>query len=330
MGDQDSVGMTQEEWAEIYSREFPAIWNIFKGTHSSGRIWNKFDLENNSTVVRKENLAFDHPLVKSYKVNSMGHRSNEFMDEPDLLVAGCSQTFGEGILEEHMWANLLANKLGTERHVNLSFSGWSIGTIVISIFNYIRKYGQPKTIAIMFPDPYRLAMPYNTDVAVPWASGTRPDITGNSAGITRTSLELDRTVPKYSRTPHNLLETLPYEFAIADAIYAVQRIVDYCKDMSINLVWGTWHEHTSYLFEKIVLGEFRRTMPIDRQSYVPMFDATHIDLEQGCHEEYRKESGDLFDYAADGNIYGTSHMGYHANIHVAEKFYQKLVETDNN
>jgi hypothetical protein len=283
-----------------------------------------------STVVRKDNLAFDHPLVKSYKVNSMGHRSNEFTHEPDLLVAGCSQTFGEGILEEHMWANLLANKLGIDNHVNLSFSGWSIGTIVINIFNYIRRYGHPKTIAVMLPDPYRLATPYNTDVAVPWANGARPDIISGSAGIMRTSLELDRVVPKYSKAPHNLIEILPYEFAITDAIYAIQRLVDYCKDVNIQLVWGTWHEHSSYLFEKVILDEFRRTMPIDIQSYVPMFDATHIDLEQGCHEEYRADSGDLFDYAADGNIYGTSHMGYHANIHVAERFHQKLKELGNN
>lgn len=277
-------------------------------------------------IVRKDNLAFDHPLVKSYKVNSMGHRSNEFIDNPDLLVAGCSQTFGEGILEEHMWANLLANKLGTDRHVNLSFSGWSIGTIVTSVFNYVRRYGNPKILAVMLPDPYRLAIPYNTEVAVPWTGGARPDISGPSAGIMRTAIELDRVVPKYSKAPHDLREILPYEFPIADAIYAVQRLVDYCKAVGITLIWGSWHEHSRYLFEEIVFKEFRRTMPIDTQSYVAMFDATHVDLEQGCHEEQREESGDLFDYAADGNIYGTSHMGYHANIHVAERFHQKLKE----
>lgn len=311
---------------EIYSREFHNIWHLFKGKYLQGNFWNRFDLEDNSAGVRKDNLAFDHPLVKSYNVNSMGYRSREFLDNPDLLVAGCSQTFGEGILEEHMWGNLLASKLGTERNVNLSFSGWSIGTIVLNIFNYIRRYGQPKVIAVMLPDPYRLAIPYNTDVAVPWAEGTRPDMAGASAGILRTSLELDRIVPKYSKTPHNLKEVLPYEFPIADAIYAIQRLVDYCKDVNIHLVWGSWHEHSSYLFEDIIFNDFYKSIPIDKLSYVPMFDATHIDLQQGCHEEYRDGAGDLFDYAADGNIYGTSHMGYHANIHVAERFQQKLEE----
>lgn len=311
--------MELDEYAES---EYPIIWNIFKGKYEDGHIWNAFTLDNMATTVRKDNLAFDHPRVKSYNVNSMGFRSQEFVECPDLLVAGCSQTFGEGLLEEYRWGDMLAKKLEVSSYVNLSMSGWSIGFIVYNLFHYFRIYGDPKKLAISFPDPYRMAMAYNTDVAVDWDSTSkRPDITKPAGGIHHNSLEQTRTVPKYSKAPYYLRDILPYETAIYDGVKAIQMLIQYCKKANIDLVWGSWSLHSSYLFEDIAY-EFR--LPIDKSSYVSIGDATHRDLDLGCHEEFKEESGDLFYQAADGNIYGTSHMGYHANIHIAERFYEKL------
>jgi hypothetical protein len=97
-----------------------------------------------------------------YSRNSNGYRSDEFKTEHDgkhILFTGCSTTFGVGLYNEEVWANILYNKISKKEkysgYFNLSFPGASIYTTILDIFKYFNKFGNPDVIFINLTDSYR-------------------------------------------------------------------------------------------------------------------------------------------------------------------------------
>jgi hypothetical protein len=93
----------------------------------------------------------------TYSANSDGYRSAEFKPDPDsknILTAGCSMTYGEGLPFDKTWPEQLKSKINGEV-LNLSSTGRSFYTIIDDIYAYIEKYGKPKAIMILFPEHQR-------------------------------------------------------------------------------------------------------------------------------------------------------------------------------
>ena len=90
------------------------------------------------------------------------HESDEFNSDQNhnkVLFAGCSVTAGESLDHEDSWAKKLHTKISKQNDVggyyNIAASGMSVTECIDQIFRYCNDYGNPKTIFLMLPDPWR-------------------------------------------------------------------------------------------------------------------------------------------------------------------------------
>ena len=88
--------------------------------------------------------------AKGYKTNSLGYRCPEFRPLPDggknVVVLGCSHTFGEGLEENEIWVSLVAKQSSKIfRWWNLSQPGAS-ADLMIRILYGAEKVLFPKII----------------------------------------------------------------------------------------------------------------------------------------------------------------------------------------
>jgi hypothetical protein len=114
-----------------------------------------FNLYFTKKNLSKLNLDIDNP----YRLNSAGLRCDELRvdrDGLDILFAGCSITFGDGMLEEYIWPKIvydeLSKKYNTSGYYNVAGPGLNHFEIYHQIFKYIEIYGNPNFIFINFPD----------------------------------------------------------------------------------------------------------------------------------------------------------------------------------
>ena len=98
----------------------------------------------------------EHGIMVSH--NSDGYRSEEFEkdeNQENILIAGCSVTYGEGLPYKYTWPNALKDLLPDKKIFNLSSTGRSFYTIIDDIYNYIDIYGKPRIVMILFPEKLR-------------------------------------------------------------------------------------------------------------------------------------------------------------------------------
>lgn len=150
-----------------------------------------------------------------YKINSSGHRSDEFTTIHDglhILFAGCSVTFGEGLPHMSNWSGRLYKKISsthkTSGYFNLSFLGGSTDLIVANIYKYIVSYGKPDIIFLHAPDRSR---------HISYSDGEYRNLLGNH------------------HEPIGL-SNLWYSY---NAMIAFEM---FCQASGINLIWTCWSD----------------------------------------------------------------------------------------
>jgi hypothetical protein len=115
-------------------------------------------------IFRDAKDVVHHGPELTYRVNRQGFRSKHFQkldpNKINILYAGCSWTFGEGIVEEHAWSNILSNKI--QEHCkkevdyhNVSAMGASPHLIIKNVMAFIRNYGKPDYLFIEMSDHSR-------------------------------------------------------------------------------------------------------------------------------------------------------------------------------
>ena len=114
-----------------------------------------------NTIAEPRHLSPNEQWVHSkdiggYTLNKHGYRSPEFDSGPDVIITGCSLTYGLGIKEEGIWGPLVCNELGFS-DVNLALPGTGVNFAVNNLFSYFKEHGHPKAIICLFPDFYRLS-----------------------------------------------------------------------------------------------------------------------------------------------------------------------------
>jgi hypothetical protein len=96
-------------------------------------------------------------------VNSLNFRSDEFTNKhkgKHIVFSGCSNTFGVGLEKEELWAWKTYKKIIKNEECsgffNLGVGGTGIMHMVINIFKYCKKYGNPDVIFINLSNQNRM------------------------------------------------------------------------------------------------------------------------------------------------------------------------------
>ena len=267
--------------------------------------------------------------------NNFGFRDEPFFECADILMAGCSFTWGAGLHEKHIWPTYIKKMTG-QKTANIGVSGGSIHGSVARIFAYIRKFGKPKTIICLFPDAFRLYLPLVkgrfTNSRVEEREFTSYENIPQGMLIDTGWVNYNpetRTYPQptYSKIPHHTNEVLPAEVAFYLSMQQIHFLEQYCFEANIKLVWATWHYDTYLFFKKI------------KSIADPTYFRNFIDISEcgkytkgllgkdpddfGCHKELQEEDKKTFLIAAD-----THHWGSHSQIHIAEMFYEQIKENN--
>ena len=183
-----------------------------------------------------------------YYFNSLGYRSDEFKKNHDgehILFSGCSETEGVGGNLDSIWAHIVYTELIKKNKLsgffNLSRAGWGHETIIMNIMEYIKEYGKPDKIYMLFPNisrkyewdrssrneehyTHRLKTPYWSD---------EPDEL-YLFGETRTKQTLEEQRSDIIR------------FTILLKVFE-----EYCSSNNIKLQWSSWDQQDAENYKNL-------------------------------------------------------------------------------
>jgi hypothetical protein len=289
---------------------------------------------------------------RDYYCNSFGYRGKkEFKKNQDIVISGCSNTFGMGLQEDHIWGVMLSKELGLD-YDNLAIPGLSTDAIINNIFAYIKEYGAPKYIFIVFPHFDRMVLPENPERFI----GTY-HVNSNNDGFAFSHLDardFNIPLPSYSKTPHKMIDVIPYEFTFWIAMQSIHKLELFCEYANIKLYYGTWsYENTKTIkhLQNKNSNFFKNFVDLDNnfewlefinmsspdvtdfvKSIVSMNDIDHQEVSiynngfSDCHIEHFENNRDCFFYATDKHPVPTKsrHFGLHRHLHFKDAFLKAL------
>lgn len=300
-----------------------------------------------------------------YKVNSYGYRGKEFSAGDDLLVAGCSYTFGLGVPDETVWHNLLAEEMGLSKSSSISKPGASISWIVEKIFAYFSEFGHPKYLLCLLPDPHRFVVPLDGVVLDEDPNAKRAVGESGTFGVgaqrlynSKAKHPKDMADTKYIKKPYNIRDIYTSEMALYGAIRSIRLLEQYCKGMGIKLIWSTWDGGFLKYLEKIQSSKklkFKNFFDLNMIHYKKKFSdgryidliyhgninnvdsyfydciQYHVDIDCNCPASCHRELIDV--YGEENFFLGTdtargeeySHPGIHVQRHYADRFIEQLM-----
>ncbi len=294
-------------------------------------------------------LHFTADPINKYNFNSKGYRSIEFSKNNELLVAGCSFTFGSGVPEETIWGNVIADKLDVSASL-LALSGISTSFIVEDIFRYFKSYGNPKMLLCMFPNPGRVDIPCDNKVLTTGRSENPIVYTVHVLG------DGDPDRHKYLKQPYNVDQIASEHMGLYASIKSIRMLEQYCSATGIDFIWGTWDESFNRLILELnKFNDFNFDNYFDLPSYVyashndtlltedvPAFSdfvkhseckgnqkEKYLDCRcfYGCHKDLLDTYGpDQFIRGLDHLVVGDAyaHPGVHLHAHFAEAFLEQI------
>lgn len=266
-------------------------------------------------------------LDNEYVHNSWGCRDEDYIGPVDIITAGCSQTYGQGVPVETRWSSKLGKILGASV-VTLAVPGWSLQSMVNSVMSYIVKFGKPKVVALYIPDLFRLDFVANKDIL---DIGPQQEENGEAVRLVCTALEHPSHMPNFSKKPYLHSDVINPEFAAFMGGQSLRFLIEYCKESDIELVYTTWDRVTKELLEYSDYLNKNHDVA-NLPSYGPSVDysgyLTHeyvyennADLASlDCHSDLKDEYSNYFDWGTDED----EHIGVHMHAHVAELFANRL------
>jgi hypothetical protein len=296
--------------------------------------------------------------------NSLGYRSNEFSVGTELLIAGCSYTSATGVPNDGRWGDLLAGRLGTESFSTLASPGIAIDRLVDELFIYFSRYENPKYLAIVFPDPYRITVPIDGNILASRVDGedgvmsTRSYKSSKYFKTLYTNHNYDLvTSTKIVKKPISPEEAVSVDAALYASIRAIRHLEQYCKSSNIKFIWGTWSHGFVELIERLDSYEFLKfesyskkisnslassvSTTLSRYICYPDWEtrnsclASHAEGDctdcalSACHQSLLDSYPDHFYIGDDRHPEGIeySHPGVHVYAHCADAFYKELEGT---
>jgi hypothetical protein len=178
--------------------------------------------------------------VPGYKTNSYGYRCAEFRPLPDggknVVVLGCSHTFGEGLEEHEIWASQIA------KDSNKTLRWWNLGQPGASADLMIRiLYGSEK---VLFPKIIVACWPA-------WSRRERLDIYPQNLTSDNISLKMENNNTDRNNFLKNvfLLEKFAEKnsaktfHCFAEDVYELDSNLSMLKDYTIKNCWPEWDRH---------------------------------------------------------------------------------------
>jgi hypothetical protein len=181
----------------------------------------KCSLERGRSEEKSQNSNQRNPNI-SYEINNYGYRSDDILkenSEHNFLYNGCSNTFGIGIPKKSIWSYQLNTLLGGERFINLGINSGSYKTIVYDVFNYIRNFGKPKGVFLLFPNIER-----------------HVTFMGNKDRDTSIFVNVYRNTPQQER----ISSIITQKSNMFEFYNTVKMLEDYLFELNIPLIWTTW------------------------------------------------------------------------------------------
>lgn len=195
----------------------------------------KFNKKNNGTI-DEENI---------YNINELGLRGLNYQN-PEIIAAGCSITFGMGIPEEYTWPVTLSNKVNT-KILNFGIRGYSISLICQKIIEYCYFNNHfPKNIFCFFPSFFRtfdinpIKNKKITDTL--FINSIDPIVIDNQESMLYLNNNNFKHKEKINVSIHNTI------FNSINSIFILEK---FCIDHNINLVWTTWQKSSIALLKKL-------------------------------------------------------------------------------
>jgi hypothetical protein len=175
-----------------------------------------------------------------YETNSLGYRCPEFRPLPDggknVVVLGCSHTFGEGLEENESWASQVAKQSNkTLRWWNLGQPGAS-ADLMIRILYGTEKVLFPKIIVACWPS---------------WSRRERLDLYPQNLTSDNISLKMENNNTDRNNFLKNvfLLEKFAEKnqaktfHCFADDVYELDNTLQVLKNHTIKNCWPEWDKH---------------------------------------------------------------------------------------
>ena len=190
----------------------------------------------------------------SYQYNYLGFRSEEFTRDHSgehILFAGCSETEGVGGNLDSVWSYIVYSELSKNNKVsgffNLARYGWGYDIIIQNIMCYIKDYGKPNKIFILFPNLGRF---YN------WSDKQEDDLENfEYRGNVPNNIDEDTLKPWMRKI--SLAEQRSHVITFTMLIKLFE---EYCLSNSIDLYWSTWDNEDRENYTTIDI--FKNFIPI--------------------------------------------------------------------
>lgn len=252
-----------------------------------------------------------------YLLNSFGYRSKEFFNTPEVIVAGCSMTFGEGVPDDGRWSDILSSRLGAQdNQINLGIRGASVGQIVLNVFSYIEKYGKPKYLFCLFPNLERIEFIFHKDLIIDRYGDYPKDYTFDYQRSYTHLNDETRIPPKYLKSPVEIQDVVPNEYATYLASGYIQMLSTYCRDAGIIFRWSTWDRK---FYEECRIQQYPYFVDSIKSINLSVYEEGNIPTPE-CHSELLEKYGKNFHIGLDKSL----HWGVHPHAHMAEEFFRSL------
>ena len=200
-----------------------------------------------------KSIALDRKPIKDYKVNSYGYRTPEWKPLPDgkknVVILGCSHTFGEGLDDGEVWVDQLYQKVNQSRlrFWNLAQPGASADKVVRILYG-AEKVLFPKIIIVCWPfwsrrerlDSYpKSLMSYDDTLK------TENDHTDKN-NFLKNVFFVEKFAEKVSASTFH---------CFAQDVYDIPNVANVYSKTSIKLCWPHWSKQKSDSANRILKTE---------------------------------------------------------------------------
>jgi hypothetical protein len=276
--------------------------------------------------VYKESIYSPQDVVQkvAYNINNYGYRSAEFDKSNEILVLGCSQTYGSGMPIEFIWPEIFSNSL-KKKYSTVATPGDSINGQVYKAFKYFEEVGNPEIVVGLFP-LHRLeysSIPGKFISTTSWGQAERhkPSV---GVGFFYQDYSL-----KISKAPHDPEYILPKEFALFYNFMFMKMLEQYCESHNIKFIWSIYEdEDIESLMQSTgyVLDNYLKTSDLTKISKVKTI--ADCSTNKHCSPEFKDHK--LYEHAADYDTSrGLGHWGIHLHSHMASRFISRYMEIKN-
>jgi hypothetical protein len=267
----------------------------------------------------KENVTGEKIVVDGpdffYKLNQDGFRSTDFLEfdknKNNILFAGCSITFGQGLPEDLVWPQVLMSSLVSQNpeedfaSYNIGIPGIGIFAIYKNILAFIESVGIPDKIFVLFPNISRGFI----------YSDERSDFINSDM---HTNKDLDSNDYKYIKRYQHMEQLLTITTLINSLEYL-------CQSLNIELMWSTWEFDGNALFNELNFKNFVTFKEDPWEKYVSPFQFNKNSANrEAIFKKYNKRSLPYWTSARDG------HPGACFMQNVANNFLKEINNEDIN